>query len=50
MTKILNFSLKIKGGGVVGRVTHATPPTLPPPYEKKFETCTCCLTWPSQLK
>ena len=23
MTKMLNFSLKIKGGGVVGRVAHA---------------------------
>ena len=23
MTKILNFGLKIKGGGVVGRVAHA---------------------------
>ena len=31
MTKIFNFALKIKG--VVGRVEHGSPPTLPPPQK-----------------
>ena len=35
MTKMFNFPVKIKGGGVVGRVGHAKSP---PP--KKFGTCT----------
>ena len=38
MTKSLNFALKIKGGGVVGRVAHvkSSDPATPP----KFGTCT----------
>ena len=31
MTKILNFALKIKGGGWWGRWHIRSPPTLPPP-------------------
>ena len=38
MTKMLNFGLKIKGGGREG-VHMRSPPTLPP-IPPEFETCT----------
>ena len=38
MTKILNFGLKIKGGGVVGRVAQAK--SSDPATPSKFEMCT----------
>ena len=39
MTKNFNFALKIKGGGVVGRVAHAksSDPATPPPKKKNLE-------------
>ena len=38
MTKILNFALKIKGGGrgVVGRVAHEKPSDSATPPKKKI--------------
>ena len=39
MTKILNFALKIKGGGREGGTCDVLRPCHPPP-PKKFETCT----------
>ena len=41
MTKILNFALKIKGGGVVGRVAHAK--SSDPATPSKFGTCTMAI-------
>ena len=39
MTKVLNFALKIKGGGTEGGTCEVLPPCHPPP--PKFGTCTC---------
>ena len=38
MTKILNFALKIKGGGREGGTCEVLRPCHPP--KKKFRTCT----------
>ena len=39
MTKILNFGLKIKGGGRESGTCEVLRPCQPPP-QKKIETCT----------
>ena len=46
MTKILNFALKIKGGGGEGGTCEVLRPCHPP----KFGTCTYIIKYPSLNK